>query len=71
MKKTGITIIIIGLLLTAFTGFGFFTPKYVDEIGNYEISETKTPEINWTPYVGVGLFFTGGLILLTSIRRIS
>ncbi|HLO59785.1 MAG TPA: hypothetical protein VK179_13640 [Bacteroidales bacterium] len=70
MKKTGIAIIIVGLLLTAFTGFGFLTPKNVDKIGNHEISESKPQEIYWTPYVGVGLFFTGGLILLTGIRRI-
>lgn len=38
MKKAGVIIFAIGLLITLITGFSFVTNKKVVEIGDFEIS---------------------------------
>ena len=70
MKATGITLIIIGVLLTIFTGFGFFTEKKVVDIGKLEITKEEPHSVNWSPYVGVGLMVIGGVILVTRSKRV-
>lgn len=69
MKTTGIALIIIGLLLTIFTGFDFFTKKEVVDIGRVEINKEKKHEVNWPPYVGVAVMIAGGVVLLGSAKR--
>jgi LPXTG-motif cell wall-anchored protein len=71
MKATGITLIIIGLLLTIFTGFGFFTKKEVADLGKIEIKKEEPHRVNWSPWVGVGLIVIGGVILLTRKKGIT
>jgi hypothetical protein len=69
MKKTGIAIIVIGLLLTIFTGFGFITRKKVVDIGKLEITTSKPHRVNWPPYAGVGIMIVGGIILFMGSKK--
>jgi hypothetical protein len=69
MKKTGIILIVVGLLFTVFTGFGFFTKKKVVDIGKLEITKSMPHRVNWSPYVGVGIMIVGGIILITGARK--
>mgnify|MGYP001359677371 CR=1 FL=1 len=69
MKKTGIIIIIVGLLLTVFTGFHFFTKKKVVDIGKVEITKSEPHRVNWSPYAGVGIMLVGGIILLVGAKK--
>ena len=69
MKRIGIILIIIGLLLTVITGFGFFTKEKVLDIGNVEISRSEPHKVNWSPYLGVGIMIVGGVMLLAGPRR--
>jgi hypothetical protein len=69
MKTTGIALIIIGLLLTIFTSFSFFTKKEVADVGRLEINREKKHNVNWPPYVGVAVMVVGGVVLLTSAKR--
>lgn len=64
MKRTGIIIIIIGLLFTIFTGFGFFTKEKVVDLGKLEVTKDQPHHVNWSPYVGVGIMIVGGIILI-------
>lgn len=68
MKRTGIVLIIIGLILTIITGFGFFTKKEVADIGGLEINAKEKHDVNWSPYVGVGIMVVGGLMLVFGPR---
>lgn len=70
MKRVGIILIIIGLILTIVTGFKFFTKKEVVDIGNVEISKSEPHKVNWSPYVGVGVMVLGGILLIASRRNI-
>lgn len=69
MKSLGITLIIIGLLLTVFTGFGFFTKKKVVDIGKVEITRSEPHRVKWPPFLGVGVMVVGGIILLVRAKR--
>jgi hypothetical protein len=62
MKKTGITLIIIGLALTLFTAFTFFTREKVVDIGSLKITANKPHNISWSPIVGIIVIAAGGII---------
>jgi hypothetical protein len=63
MKATGIILIIIGLALTIFTTFKFFTKEKVVDLGVVEITTEKPHEINWSPLIGIAVIGIGGIIL--------
>jgi hypothetical protein len=63
MKKTGIALIVIGLLFTIITGFGFFTKKKLVDIGKVQITTSQPHRVDWSPYVGVGIMIVGGVVV--------
>lgn len=69
MKRTAIVLILIGLLLTIFTGFRFFTKKEVIDTGKLKITRSDPHRVKWPPYVGVGIMLVGGIIFLTSTKK--
>ncbi|MGB8490193.1 MAG: hypothetical protein WCE64_03985 [Bacteroidales bacterium] len=69
MKKTGIIIIIIGLLLTIFTAITFFTREKVVDIGSVAITANKRHNLKWSPLVGVAVMGVGGVVLLLSSKK--
>ena len=69
MKKAGIVLILIGLLLTIFTGFKFFTKKKVVDIGKIEITSSDPHRVKWTPYLGIGIMVVGGVFLLMGAKK--
>jgi len=70
MKKLGIVLIILGLILTVVTGFKFFTKKEVLDIGNVEINKSEPHRVNWSPYVGVAVMVIGGIMVFASRRNV-
>ena len=69
MKATGITLLVIGLLLTIFTTFKFFTKEKIVDIGKVEISADKGHDISWSPMIGVGIMILGGIVLYTAAKK--
>jgi hypothetical protein len=69
MKKAGILIIILGLGLTIFTAFTFFTREKVAVIGTVEITRNKPHSLNWNPLIGVAVIGLGGAVLLMSNKK--
>lgn len=69
MKTTGIVLLIVGLLLTIFTSFSFFTKEEVLDVGKVEINADKKHNVNWSPIVGVILMVVGGVVLWQSNRK--
>ena len=70
MKKAGIAIIIVGLLLTIITVFTFFTREKVVDIGNLEITANKRHHLKWSPLVGIAVMGVGGVVLLMSSKKL-
>jgi uncharacterized membrane protein YidH (DUF202 family) len=69
MKNAGITILIIGLLLTIFTTFNYFTREKVVDLGKVEITANKKHRVAWSPLLGVGVMAVGGVVLLVASKK--
>ena len=69
MKKVGIIILIIGLALTIFTTFSYFTREKIIDIGELEISADKPHRLNWSPLIGIAVMGIGGVVLWQSSKK--
>lgn len=69
MKKAGILVIILGLVLTAFSAFTFFTKEKVVDIGKIEITRNKPHHLNWSPLIGIAVMGIGGVMLWQSYKK--
>ena len=69
MKKTGIVIIILGLLLTIITTITFITKEKVVDIGDVHITRNKAHNLRWSPLVGIAVMGIGGVVLLVSSKK--
>lgn len=65
MKKVGLVILVIGLVITLFTGFQYVTREKVVDIGEIQISRDKTNSVSWSPLVGLAVMAIGaGMFVL-------
>lgn len=69
MKTAGIIIVLLGLALTIFTAFTFFTKEKVVDLGSVEISANKPHNLTWSPLVGIGVMAVGGIIIWQSSKK--
>jgi drug/metabolite transporter (DMT)-like permease len=69
LKKAGIIILIVGLLMTLYTGFTYFTREKVANLGEREITKDDQNTVNWQPYVGIGIMIIGGVVLVLGVNR--
>jgi hypothetical protein len=70
MKRAGLVLLAIGLVITLITGFSFMTREKVVDIGELEISANKRHSLNWSPLVGVGVMAVGLVIILLGPKKI-
>ncbi len=69
MKNVGLAVIVIGILMTVFTGFNVITKKKVVDLGAVEINrEEKTP-IYWSPVTGLILIGVGGVLIFAGRKK--
>lgn len=66
MKNVGIVLLVVGLLMTIFSGFNITTKKKVVDLGALEIMEKRKTPVYWSPItgavlaiIGVGLYLGG------------
>lgn len=69
MKIAGILLIVIGLGLTVFTAFTFFTKEKVVDLGTVEISRNKPHKLDWSPLIGIAVMGVGGIVLWQSNKK--
>ncbi|MEI7662889.1 MAG: hypothetical protein WCK34_11840 [Bacteroidota bacterium] len=69
MKITGLIILIIGIGLTLFSAFTFFTREKVVDLGAIEISRDKPHHLDWSPLVGIFVMGAGGVVLWQSAKK--
>lgn len=69
MRTLAIVLIIIGGIMTVFTGFNLVTKKEVADIGPIEINKTEKTPIYWSPVTGAILLVAGIIVLATSKRN--
>jgi hypothetical protein len=69
MKQAGIILIAVGILLTAYTAFTFFTREKVVDIGKLEITRDKPHYLSWSPIVGIVVIGIGGVVLWQASKK--
>ena len=67
-KSLGLVIILVGLLMLAYTGFSYFTSEKVADIGSIEIRQERKHNVNWSPIIG-GILIVGGVIVTLLDRK--
>jgi hypothetical protein len=68
MKRAGIILIIIGLVVTIITGVSFFTKEKVLDLGKVEVTKNEKHTATWSPLWGVGIMLFGGALVLFGKR---
>ena len=69
MKKFGLVILAIGLVITLITGFKYVTREKVVDIGNLQISRNKNHSIVWSPMVGIVVMTIGGGLFIWGLKK--
>jgi hypothetical protein len=69
MRKAGIVVILIGLIMTIITAVTFFSKEKVVDIGNVEITRNKPHNLNWSPLIGIAVMGVGGIVILLSSKK--
>ena len=70
MKKIGLVVLAIGLVITLFTGFNFITREKIGDIGCVQISHNKNHYLSWSPIVGIVVMAVGGAAYLFGTKKI-
>jgi nitrate reductase gamma subunit len=68
MKMVGTVLLVIGIVMTIFTGFNLITKEKVVDLGSVEIRANKKTPIYWSPITG-GVLAVAGILLLTLGRK--
>lgn len=69
MKITGFILMIVGLGLSIFTAFSFFTKEKVVDLGAVEISRDVPHAFNWSPFVGLAIMVIGAFLVLWARKK--
>ncbi|MHB9011144.1 MAG: hypothetical protein ACYC49_02840 [Ignavibacteriaceae bacterium] len=64
IKTIGLIIIIIGLIMTLYTGFNYVTREKVIDIGSVQITKEKDHTTSWSPFIGIGVMVIGSVVFL-------
>jgi hypothetical protein len=68
MRTLGILLIVIGGLMTIFTGFNLVTKKEVADIGPLEINKEEKTPVAWSPIIG-GILLVAGIAIVATNKR--
>ncbi len=69
MKVLGVILVVIGGIMTVFTGFNLTTRKKVVDVGSVEIRRKEKTPIYWSPVTGGIVAAVGILILFAGNRK--
>jgi hypothetical protein len=69
MKTAGIILLILGLLMTLYTGFTYITKEKVLDVAGLELTRDDHHTISWQPYVGLAAMVVGGVVLVLGRKK--
>lgn len=69
MKVFGTILLVVGIVMTIFTGFNLVTKEEVVDIGALEINKEENNPIYWSPITGGAIAIVGAVILVLGNRR--
>ena len=68
-KTLGIALVVIGIIMIAYTGFNFVTTEKVVDLGPIKINQEKNHPVQWSPIVGVVLL-VGGIVIIVTDKKV-
>lgn len=68
MRTLAIILIVVGALMTVFTGFNLINKEEVADIGPLEINKEEKTPVNWSPIVG-GILLLAGIVILVTNKK--
>jgi hypothetical protein len=69
MKKAGLVVLVLGILLTLFTAITFFTREKVVDIGSLKITANKPHHLSWSPLIGIAVMGAGGVMIFLGSKK--
>ncbi len=69
MKQIGFILLVVGILITAYTGFNYVTKEKVVDIGPLEITQDKNHSVAWSPIIGIAVIVLGGGLVLFGNKK--
>lgn len=69
MKRSGIFILILGVVITIVTGFRFITREKVLDLGEIEITANRSHLVSWSPLIGLGIVVVGGVLYILGNKK--
>lgn len=63
-KSIGIVLIIIGIVMTIYTGFNYVTTEKVVDLGPIQINKEQNHPVQWAPIIGVIIIAIGGFLVV-------
>ena len=69
MKKIGIVLIILGIVISVFSGITFKQEESIVEIGDMEVTREKEREVNWPQWAGVAVIAAGVVIFIAGRKK--
>jgi hypothetical protein len=69
MKTAGYVILVLGLLLTIFTTFKFFTREKVLDVGPLSVTKEEPHTFNWSPLLGIGVIAVGAVLIWQGSKK--
>ena len=65
----GFILIIVGVLMMAYTGFDYVTTKKVVDLGAIQIDKKENHFVEWSPIAGIVLVFGGIVAIAMSAKN--
>jgi len=69
MKIAGFLLMLIGLGLTIFTAFTYFTREKVVDLGVIEVTQNQPHYLSWSPFIGLAVMVIGGFLILQARKK--
>ena len=68
-KTIGLVLVILGILMMAYTGFNYITTKNVVDLGPIQVNQKENHPVQWSPIVG-GVLLVGGIVIILGSRKV-
>jgi uncharacterized membrane protein YidH (DUF202 family) len=70
LKTLGIVLIVIGVIMMAYTGFNYVTTEKVVDLGPIEINAEKRHNVQWPPIAGLVLLVGGISVIVFDKKKV-
>ncbi|MBC7587160.1 MAG: hypothetical protein H7178_02285 [Chitinophagaceae bacterium] len=67
-KTIGMVLLVIGIVMIAYTGFNYVTTERVVDLGPIKIDQQKNHPVQWSPIIG-GVILVAGIVLIAMDRK--